>query len=130
MSKKSIILNDAQIAQVEALASYLTIEDIANYLGIGETTFYEIKNRQPSVSEAYKRGVAKARAFVGSRLMGYIKEQENTPIKLNAIIFYLKTQAGWSEKSQIDVNTKNVTPLVAPQIIFEVYQDKNEKPAE
>jgi hypothetical protein len=27
-----------------------------------------------------------------------------------SILFYLKTQAGWSEKQQLDITTKDVTP--------------------
>ncbi len=97
MSKK-IILDEAQIAQVEALAAYLPINRIAGYFGFSETTFHGIKKRQPEVLEAYNRGVAKAHSFVGSMLMGFIREKENTQSKLNAIIFYLKTQAGWGKE--------------------------------
>jgi hypothetical protein len=42
--------------------------------------------------------------------MGYIKQKENTPSKLQAIMFYLRTQAGWSEKQDLNVTTKDVTP--------------------
>ena len=108
MSEK-IVLSNLQISQVEALAAYLSIEDIVNYLSISQTTFYEIRKRQPEVLEAYNRGVAKARSFVASKLMGYINEKENTSGKLTAIMFYLKTQAGWSEKQQIDMTTKGTT---------------------
>lgn len=97
MSKK-IILDEAQIAQVEALAAYLPIHRIAGYFGFSETTFHGIKKRQPEVLEAYNRGVAKAQSFVGSMLMGFIREKENTQSKLNAIIFYLKTQGGWGKE--------------------------------
>jgi len=105
MSKK-IILDEAQIAQVEALAAYLPINRIAGYFGFSETTFHGIKKRQPEVLEAYNRGVAKACSFVGSMLMGFIREKENTQSKLNAIIFYLKTQGGWSTEAKNDNKPK------------------------
>lgn len=117
MSRRKKVLTDEQIVQVEALAAYLSIEDIAHYLGVGATTFYEIKNRQPNVSEAYKRGVAKARSFVASKLISFIKEKENTSLKLTAIMFYLRTQAGWSDKQELNVNTKDVTPKQPPSIV-------------
>lgn len=45
-----------QIVQVEALAAVLSVEQIADYFGIGKTTFYAIMERQPEVSERYKKG--------------------------------------------------------------------------
>jgi len=101
MSKK-ITLDEAQIAQVEALSAYLPIDKIAGYFGFTESTFHEIKKRQPEVLIAYNKGVAKACSFVGSMLMGFIREKENTPSKLQAITFYLKTKAGWGSENKND----------------------------
>ncbi|MCP5378638.1 MAG: hypothetical protein H6910_05935 [Rickettsiaceae bacterium] len=101
MSKK-ITLDEAQIAQVEALAAYLPINKIAGYFGFTESTFHEIKKRQPEVLIAYHKGVAKACSFVGTTLMGFIREKENTPSKLQAITFYLKTKGGWGSENKND----------------------------
>jgi hypothetical protein len=101
MSKK-ITLDEAQIAQVEALAAYLPINKIAGYFGFTESTFHEIKKRQPEVLIAYNKGVAKACSFVGTTLMGFIREKENTPSKLQAITFYLKTKGGWGSENKND----------------------------
>ena len=101
MSKK-ITMDEAQIAQVEALSAYLPIDKIAGYFGFTESTFHEIKKRQPEVLIAYNKGVAKACSFVGSMLMGFIREKENTPSKLQAITFYLKTKAGWGSENKND----------------------------
>jgi hypothetical protein len=38
-----VVLSDEQIKEVEELAANMTIQQIANYFGMGETTFYEIK---------------------------------------------------------------------------------------
>lgn len=94
MSKK-IILDEAQIAQVEALSAYLSIEQIANYFGFSEDTFYELKKRDPRILRAYKKGKAKAIGIVASKLMKLIDQGDVT-----AIIFYLKTQGGWSTDSK------------------------------
>jgi len=99
MSKK-ITLDEAQIAQVEALAAYLSIDKIADYFGFSERAFYDIRKRQPEVLAAYNRGVAKACSYVGSMLMGFIREKENTASKLQAITFYLKTKAGWGSENK------------------------------
>lgn len=101
MSKK-ITLDEAQIAQVEALAAYLSIDKIADYFGFSERAFYDIRKRQPEVLAAYNRGVAKACSYVGSMLMGFIREKENTASKLQAITFYLKTKAGWGSENKND----------------------------
>ena len=101
MSKK-ITLDEAQIAQVEALSAYLPIDKIAGYFGFTESTFHEIKKRQPEVLIAYNKGVAKSCSYVGSTLMGFIREKENTATKLNATMFYLRTKGGWGSENKND----------------------------
>jgi predicted DNA-binding protein YlxM (UPF0122 family) len=101
MSKK-ITLNEAQIAQVEALAAYLSISQIADYFGFSKRAFYDIRKRQPEVLAAYNKGVAKACSFVGNMLMGFIREKENTASKLSAITFYLRTRGGWGSENKND----------------------------
>ena len=93
------VLTKKQIEQVGELSKRLTIEQIADYLGISQTTFYEIQKRQPEVSEAYKKGKTKAVDWVISKLNEKIAEGDTT-----ATIFYLKTQAGWTEKQKLDID--------------------------
>ena len=45
-----------QITQLEALAAVLTKGQIADYFSISETTLRAIEDRQPEVSDAYKKG--------------------------------------------------------------------------
>jgi DNA invertase Pin-like site-specific DNA recombinase len=58
---KKIVLDELQIAQVESLAAYLPVREIAEYFDISESTFHEIRKRQPKVDRAYNGGVSKAR---------------------------------------------------------------------
>ena len=97
------MLNDDEIAQVEALASVLTTEQIADYFVIGRTTFYEIMERQPDVSVRYKRGRAKAIGNIAKNLVTKAQSGDNA-----AMIFYLKTQAGWKETTHVQQETKEV----------------------
>ena len=53
-----IIFSDEQIAQVEALAAFLTLEQMADYFGIEKSSFYALFNRQPEVFQKYKKGRA------------------------------------------------------------------------
>ncbi|RLB66800.1 MAG: hypothetical protein DRH08_05270 [Deltaproteobacteria bacterium] len=91
----AIVLSSEQVTQVETLASVLSKGQIADYFGIGRTTFYEIEKRQPEVSEHYQRGKAKAIFSVAGKLLTKARAGDTT-----SIIFYLKTQAGYSENSE------------------------------
>ena len=97
------VVDDEQMAQVEALGAVLSIEQIADYFGIAKTTFYAIMERQPEVSLRYKRGKAKAIGSVSKGLLQKARDGDNA-----AMIFYLKTQAGWKETTQIQQETKQV----------------------
>ncbi len=94
-------LSDEQIIQVESLGAVLSIEQIADYFGISKPTFYAIMERQPDVSLRYKRGKAKAIGAVSKGLLEKARSGDNA-----AMIFYLKTQAGWKETTHIQQETK------------------------
>ena len=97
-----VVLTDEQITQVESLAAYLTCEQIADYLGISHVTFIEIRERQPEVSLAYKKGKVKTTVDIAGSLISKARDGDTS-----SQIFYLKTQAGWSEKQLIE--TKDTT---------------------
>jgi len=90
-------LTDEQRAQVEALAAYLTQEQIADYFGIGKTTWFAMLDREPEISERYKRGKARAIGAVAQSLIQQARDGDKV-----AAMFYLKTQAGWRETAQVD----------------------------
>ena len=103
-------LTTEQMSQVEALAAYLTQEQIADYFGIGRTTFIAMLDRDPDISEHYKRGKAKA---IGSVAQGLLQKARNGDTA--SAIFYLKTQAGWRETNHIDHTSSDgtMTPKAA-----------------
>jgi len=102
MPRKARVFTDEELSQVEALASVLTSEQIADYFGIGKTNFYQIMDRQPSVNERYKKGRAKAIGSVAKGLLQKAQSGDTT-----SAIFYLKTQAGWREKGGSDESEGN-----------------------
>ena len=108
-----IIFSPKQIKKVQELSQSLTIAQIADYFGISQSTFYQIQRRQPELSEAYKAGKAKAINWVVSKLKQKIEEGDTA-----ATIFYLKTQAGWTEKQKLDIDT-NVNSLQLGILKFE-----------
>ncbi len=91
------VITDDELQQIEKLASVLSKQQIADYLGVGRTTFYDIEQRQPEVAEHYKRGKAKA---IGSVAQGLLQKAQSGDTQ--SAIFYLKTQAGWKEKQDIN----------------------------
>ena len=64
MPRKPIELTDEQRGEIETLGALLNQDQIADYLGIGRTTFHAIMERDPDIAERYKRGKAKAIAHV------------------------------------------------------------------
>lgn len=62
--------------------------------------------RQPRVFTVYKKGKSRTITFVAKALLSKIKDEKDT----TAILFYLKTQAGWSEKKDdtVMINTKKL----------------------
>ena len=88
------ILDNEQLEQLEALSSFLTIPQIADYFMIGARTFNRIIDRQPEAMARYKKGKSRAIVNVAKSLMSQIRDGE-----VAATIFFLKTQAGWSERN-------------------------------
>lgn len=103
-----IVLTEEQTAKVERLASHFTTEQIADYFGISHVTFQNIRKRQPEVSFAYKRGRAKKilrfAKMLEAKAMGNTKDGDAA-----CIMFYLKTQAGWSQKRYEQYNYTKTT---------------------
>jgi hypothetical protein len=97
MGRPPITLNDHQRVEVETLAALLNQDQIADYFGIARNTFRAICDRDPEVLERYKRGKAKAIAHVANGLLQKARSGCTT-----SSIFYLKTQAGWQEKTAIE----------------------------
>lgn len=115
MARPTITLTEDQVREVETLAALLNQEQIADYFGIVRNTFRAICERDEEVAVRYKRGRAKAIAHVANGLLQKARAGDTT-----SAIFYLKTQAGWRETTnlehQADQNiTKIVRTVVSPR---------------
>ncbi len=100
MARPQVTLSDAQRGEVETLAALLSQEQIADYFGISRSTFRAICEREPEVLERYKRGKARAIAHVANGLL----QKARAGCKTSSI-FYLKTQAGWRETTELHHTT-------------------------
>lgn len=98
-SNEKIVLTDDEVIEVGALSAYLSIEQIADYFGISRVTFYAIMERQPDVALQYKKGKSKSIQDVAKSLIMQGREGNTA-----ALIFYLKTQAGWKETAVTELS--------------------------
>ena len=72
---------------------------MAAHFDVTEKTLRAIEQRQPEVFTAYRKGKARAIADIGSALF-----QKALDGDIRAMQFYLKTQAGWSEKRHLELS--------------------------
>jgi len=99
-------LDKDEITKIEALAAYLSADQVADYFGMARSTFYELMKRQPDAWTAYRRGRSQAIAVVAKSLIKKARDGDTI-----AAIFYLKTQAGWREKEPEAENTEDAPPV-------------------
>lgn len=100
MSRPALELTDLQRQEVETLAAVLSTEQIADYFGIGRTTFYRLMERDEEIAVRYKRGKAKAIGAIAQGLINKARSGDTT-----SMIFFLKTQAGWRETATVVPDT-------------------------
>lgn len=105
--RPAVVFDEVMTRQYEELASVLTKAQCADFFGISLTTLKEIEKRQPEVYDSYKRGKSQAIANVANNLVKQAKDGN-----MSAAIFYLKTQAGWSETQKLDVSGDFPTQIV------------------
>ena len=104
-------LSDKQRGEVETLAAFLSIEQLADYFGIGRTTFYALAEKDPEILEHYKRGKSKAIAHIAQGLIQKARAGDTT-----SAIFFLKTQARWRETERHEITGADGGPLELSRI--------------
>ena len=104
-------LTDKQRGEIETLAAFLSIEQLADYFGIGRTTFFALMERDPEISELYKRGKSKAIAHIAQGLIQKARAGDTT-----SAIFFLKTQARWRETERHEITGADGGPLELSRI--------------
>lgn len=103
MARKKIEVTDEAIALIEDYARHgATLTNIAVLLDISDSTL-DRWLKLPQVNRAYKRG----RLLANDEIAGLLFESAKAG-NIAAIIFYLKTQAGWREDAPIETPTGTV----------------------
>ena len=113
------------LQQVEDLAAQgLTLEEISSSLGINPSTLYRKKKQMRELQDALKRGQSKGIAQVANALFSAALDGNTS-----AMIFYLKTRAGWKEKQTIEleggdkpIKVQDLTPESAKRLSLEQLQ--------
>jgi hypothetical protein len=95
-------IDPRDLARIPQLAALLTEPQLADFLGMGLSTFRKRLEDDPEVSSAYKKGRAGAIARVAQTILSQATREKDPNI--TAAIFYLKTQAGWRERVEVDLS--------------------------
>lgn len=111
--KGTWVFDEKDIHQVEALAPFLTSEQIADYFMISRSVFYAVMDRQPEVKERYLKGKAKVLARVAQSLVQDALDGDRA-----SKMFYLKTRGGWKETDdksdqQVASLAESITQLIS-----------------
>jgi hypothetical protein len=113
---KKIELTDEQKQDVGKLAPYLTVDQMADYLGIARRTFFDILDRDEELSALYKKAKTKMLAKASSTLISIATNSEEPNV--TALIFLLKTQGGWKEdKTPVVEEVKQTERVITYRVI-------------
>ena len=92
---KKVVFSSQDLDIVSCLSATMSVEQIAGYFGISKTTFYEVAKRQPELLERYQQGKCKRIAEYSEIVHQHILNGDKDLLK-----FYLRTQAGWTDKKE------------------------------
>jgi len=104
-------LTEKQLGEIETLAAFLSVEQMADYFGIGRTTFYNLAEKNPEILERYKRGKSKAIAHIAQGLIQKARAGDTA-----SAIFFLKTQARWAETQKHELTGADGGPVEVARI--------------
>lgn len=111
LARKPKKLTEEDRERIKRAAGLVNVEDIAAIWGMSKTTLYKL------AAAELEEGRASTRLFVASKLLDAIKKGN-----IAAIIFYLKTQAGWRETTRIET----VSEVTHKGVIREAPLDEEE----
>ncbi len=81
------------LERIEHLANCgLTIEQIANNIGVSRSTMFEKMRQNPELTDCIKKGATSSLEKVGNKLF-----ESALKGNVTAMIFFLKCRGGWKE---------------------------------
>jgi hypothetical protein len=104
--KPRLDVTQEMLDEVKVLAGRgLTNEQVSWYYGVSTGCWYATIKRHPKLASAFHEGKAKTISMVSGKLIEAIRKGN-----ISAMIFYLKTQARWSDTSMPAVNGVDNSP--------------------
>ena len=99
-----------EIAECQRLAPALTKQQLADYFGCCDNTLRAAMQRQPELSEAYRKGKALAIAQMAGSL-----QMKGLEGDVAAAKFWLSRQAGWTETKRTELSGRDGDPIEVDQ---------------
>ena len=100
------VFTDEEIEECKVLAASLTKQQLADYFGCCFNTLQKAMERQPLLSEMYRKGKALAVIQMAGSLQAKGLEGD-----VGAAKFWLSHQAGWSETKRTELTGANGDPI-------------------
>lgn len=96
-------LNERTLDDIEMLSGQgLSSDQIANYFGLNFAEWDDLKKKHPDIKTAIIRGRARTISFTCAKLLDKIDAGN-----IDAIKFYLRSQAGWNDRNGDNVVINN-----------------------
>ena len=96
-----ISLTKKQRVQLETLAGVgMTVEQIADYLGVSKSTLDRRISEEPEVADALRAGRSKAHGKVLQAAYDMATDKKHSDFTK----FYLRSRYNWSEKQEIEIS--------------------------
>jgi len=111
------VFTEAELRSIGVMAGYgLPVGHMAAILGVSESTLYRNKKWNPTIKEAYDKGLARARITVAKVLF----EKATVDRDMTAIIWYEKTRCGMRERTeeapqQINLDRPQTVSIYLPE---------------
>lgn len=98
-----ITFTTKQIAQIESLSGVgMTVEEIADYMGVSKATFDRRVAEIPDLKEALRVGRTRAQGAVYRAAYEMATDKKHSDFTK----FYMRSRYGWSEKQEIELSGK------------------------
>ena len=106
MAAPALIVDDKLLKEIEAYASRgMTLDKIANILGINTSTLHDYKNKYPEISNAWRKGKYKGCYAVANALFKKATEEGS----VDAQKFYLSRRGG-RQTEMVPIQALNLIP--------------------
>lgn len=102
------VITPEVIEKISEMAGIMTHQQMYHYFGVSKSTWYRRIAESPETLDIIKKGKPKKILKAANCLLDAMTRGGKEAV--TAAIFYLKTQAGWSEKQKVELSQKKKLP--------------------